>query len=280
MSIIVLCADDYAISPGVSSAIFELLEGGRLSATSCMTVSPWWEKTAETLEKLHDSCDIGLHLTLTNFKPLGNLSFCENNGNLPSFSRLLTLAFSDRLPRQEIKQEFIRQWRRFEQLTGKIPAFIDGHQHVQQLPVIQDVVIDLILELGKAPCLPYLRVAWDSPVRILKRGVNVTRALAFGLAGKKLVFLANKADIRTNQGFSGIYHFKGNYEKRFQRFIQQSVNGGMIMCHPGLVDQPLLDVDELTWQREEEYRFFASERFFDILASSGHKIGRLKDALD
>ncbi|HVT56350.1 MAG TPA: ChbG/HpnK family deacetylase, partial [Xanthobacteraceae bacterium] len=33
---IVLCADDYALSPGVSAGIRELLAAGRLNATSVM----------------------------------------------------------------------------------------------------------------------------------------------------------------------------------------------------------------------------------------------------
>ena len=35
-----LCADDYGISPGVNRAIRELIERGRLNATSVMMVTP------------------------------------------------------------------------------------------------------------------------------------------------------------------------------------------------------------------------------------------------
>ena len=42
---IVLCADDYGLSLGVSRGIRELLEMGRLSATSCMVVFPEFEFT-------------------------------------------------------------------------------------------------------------------------------------------------------------------------------------------------------------------------------------------
>ena len=37
---IVLCADDYGISPGVNAAIRELVARGRLNATSAMVVAP------------------------------------------------------------------------------------------------------------------------------------------------------------------------------------------------------------------------------------------------
>jgi len=35
-----LCADDYGISPGVNRGIRELIEHGRLNATSVMVVGP------------------------------------------------------------------------------------------------------------------------------------------------------------------------------------------------------------------------------------------------
>jgi chitin disaccharide deacetylase len=35
-----LCADDYGISPGVNRGIRELIERGRLNATSVMVVGP------------------------------------------------------------------------------------------------------------------------------------------------------------------------------------------------------------------------------------------------
>ena len=48
----VLCADDFALSPGVSRGIIDLIARGRLSATGCMTVSPFWPEHAEWLRPL------------------------------------------------------------------------------------------------------------------------------------------------------------------------------------------------------------------------------------
>ena len=39
-----LCADDYGISPGVNRAIRDLIERGRLNATSVMMVGPAIER--------------------------------------------------------------------------------------------------------------------------------------------------------------------------------------------------------------------------------------------
>src|ERR1700751_5525788 len=70
-----LCADDYGISPGVNRAIRDLLERGRLNATSVMMVGPAIGRgEADALKQsvsANPHCAVGLHATLTApFRPL------------------------------------------------------------------------------------------------------------------------------------------------------------------------------------------------------------------
>src|SRR5690606_28678950 len=62
---LVVCADDYALTPGVSRAIRELIAARRISATSVMTVCPYWTEEGPALAAVADEADVGLHLTLT-----------------------------------------------------------------------------------------------------------------------------------------------------------------------------------------------------------------------
>src|SRR4051795_5015120 len=63
-----LCADDYGISPGVNRAIRDLIERGRLNATSVMMVGPAIERSeVEALQasaKTSPRCAVGLHGTV------------------------------------------------------------------------------------------------------------------------------------------------------------------------------------------------------------------------
>ena len=60
-----LCADDYGLSPGVNRAIRDLIERGRLNATSAMVVGPAIGR--DEVNALNDAaansrrCAIGLH---------------------------------------------------------------------------------------------------------------------------------------------------------------------------------------------------------------------------
>ena len=46
-----------------------------------------------------------------------------------------------------------------------------------------------------------------------------------------------------------------------RRFLDGLPEGGLVMCHPGFVDETLISLDPLTTQRETEHAFLAGERF-------------------
>ena len=89
-----LCADDYGISPGVNRAIRDLIERGRLNATSVMVVTPAIGRdevaALQAAATRNARCAIGLHVTLTApFRPL-TMHFRPLDGGLfMPFAKLL-----------------------------------------------------------------------------------------------------------------------------------------------------------------------------------------------
>ena len=272
---IILCADDFAIAPGVSSAIISLIKAGRITATSCMSISPFWHEHALSLFYLRRMADIGLHFTLTGFKPLGSMPSLAPKGYLPSYKDLLLRSLTGRLDLDEIKQEMIRQLDSFEQEWGSLPDFLDGHLFVHHLPGIRDVLIDLYKSrlLGSGA---YVRVSSSSISVIFQRKVNILKTLSIGYFGWRLEKMVKDYGIPVNAGFSGIYDFSGRvpYRVLFERFLIGVKNRCQIMCHPGIVDDELSKVDTLTKQREAEYEFFRADEFFEILNRAGVYLGR------
>ena len=43
---------------------------------------------------------------------------------------------------------------------------------------------------------------------------------------------------------------------------------GLVMCHPGFVDETLIALDPLTDQREREHAYLASDEFPRLLAAN------------
>src|SRR5881397_1256536 len=105
-----LCADDYGLSPGVNRAIRDLIERGRLNATSVMVVGPaiGRDEVAALQAAVADSarCAIGLHATLTApFTPL-TLHFQPLDGGLfLSFPKLLRAGLLRMLDPEIIRAE-------------------------------------------------------------------------------------------------------------------------------------------------------------------------------
>lgn len=275
---IILCADDFALAPGVSRAIVELLDAGRLSAVSCMTTSPWWPEHAGWLAGARDRADIGLHLTLNDLAPLSRMPQLAPNGRLPKYGSLLRRAYCRRLPRQEIVEELLRQLDAFESVFRSPPAFLDGHLHVHQLPVVRDAVIE-VFRRRLAGTGTYLRNCSERLSILCQRRVSVARAWTINLPGIGLRRLAARHHIPTNQGFSGLYDFSGDvpYAQLFERFVVAARPGSIVVCHPGIVDAELRAQDSLTDQREVEYRYFLSPAFPAALAKAGVRLGRFHE---
>jgi predicted glycoside hydrolase/deacetylase ChbG (UPF0249 family) len=49
--------------------------------------------------------------------------------------------------------------------------------------------------------------------------------------------------------------------------------GGLVMCHPGFVDETLESLDPLTTQREHEHAFLGGDQFPQLLAANNVTLG-------
>jgi chitin disaccharide deacetylase len=275
---IVLCADDYALAPGVSRAILQLIAARRLSATSCMSASRFWPQHAAWLRPLAGRIDVGLHLTLTDLPPLTGTGPLAREGRLPSLRRLMRQALLGQLPAQALRRELDAQLDAFAAAWGGPPDFLDGHQHVHQLPGVWPVVLDLWRERLEGSG-SWLRVGVEPPARILRRRVAIVRALVIGALALPLRRAADRRGIPANRGFSGVNDFGTGipFSTLMERFVAGLSEGALVMCHPGFVDETLIASDPVTVRREQEYVYLAGDEFPRLLARRGLRLGRLAE---
>ena len=127
-----LCADDYGISPGVNRAIRDLIENGRLNATSAMVVGPAIGRddvnALKAAAEANPRCAIGLHVTLTApFRPL-TMHFRPIEGGLfLPHTKLLRRGLTGRFDSELIHTEVTVQLATFADLFGRPPDFVDDH---------------------------------------------------------------------------------------------------------------------------------------------------------
>ena len=149
---IVLCADDYGLSPGVSRAIRDLVARGRINATSAMVVAPSLDRSeAAALAVLKDAAprlQIGLHFTLTApFRPVSDAYPLAGRDTFMTLPATLGSALIARLDRARIADELRAQIAAFTGLFGFAPDYVDGHQHVQIFPQVRDAVLAVTREM-------------------------------------------------------------------------------------------------------------------------------------
>jgi chitin disaccharide deacetylase len=266
-----LCADDYGISTAVNVAVRDLVVRGRLNATSALVVAPsCYRSEAISLSALNSTAPrvaIGLHVALTApFRPSSNGFSQLREGAFMPLSATLIHALLRRFKNDALAAEVASQVKDFRRLFGRLPDFIDGHQHVHLLPQIRDAV---------------LRVAKDAAPNAWLRQCGRAAPIMASFADRKGLFLdvlsrsfrrrAAALGLRTNPAFAGTYAFaKGaDFRALFPRFLDRLPDGGVVMCHPGFVDAELARLDPLTTLREREYAFLAGDSFPALLAAHG-----------
>jgi len=250
---ITLCADDYSFTPEITSAIIELIDKNRLSAVSCMVNTASWHKDAERLKPYINKVDVGLHFTLTDVLPC-NTELLESwkNSSL-SHIKLILQAYTKKLNSKFIQSEIKEQIGRFQKALGILPHFIDGHQHIHQLPVIRDALLTVYQEMFTDRAC-YIRIPISEELNIKTLVIRMT-------GGRKLKNRLLKKNIPFNTSFSGVYNFANaeHYPTYFRQFLANIKSGGLIMCHPAL--QANSSLDSISQQRCHEYNYLNSDKF-------------------
>jgi predicted glycoside hydrolase/deacetylase ChbG (UPF0249 family) len=215
---IILCADDFGISEEVDRAILPLAAGGRLSAVSCMSLGPLWERDAPALKATGVSA--GLHVTLTQMAPLTQTSL------LPSEKTLFLKSWTRTLNRVATEKEVRAQFEKFIAVYGAPPAFIDGHQHVHVLPVVRDIVLSLRKE--------YAPAAWVRNVADLSGLTKDLNYWILAVMGGWCRATLNAQGIPFNKKMRGQFDFGhaggGDFGEKIKQWCGEEV---LIYCHPG-----------------------------------------------
>lgn len=255
----VLCADDFALTEGVSRSILALIGAGKLSAAGAMTNRPHWRNFATAFGALGERADLGLHLNLTCAAPLGTMPRLAPGGEFPALRNLARAAATSPTARREIAAEIARQLDAFEDRLGRPPDFIDGHQHVHVLPGVRRSLLDAVTRRYAAGRV-YLRDPADSVAAIRARGVAVGKALTIAALALGFRRAALRRGIPVNRGFSGVAPFDPgrDFAADLQRFLLRPGPAHLVMCHPGFIDDELVRLDPVIATRPIEHAALAA----------------------
>ena len=242
MKRLIINADDFGLSPGVSRGIALAAKTGVLTSTTIMGNMP---KLYDHL-KLLDGTQLGLgiHLVLSSGKPILAPdvvpSLVDAHG---CFRRDFRQAVKLASP-HEVKQEWQAQIEHILGLSVK-PTHIDSHHHVHMAPKLTRIAVDLAHRYG----IPAIRRLTTSDVA-REQGLRVA-AMVSGLVIPSTRIIA----------LSGLKYPErliALTEENLKRLPTMGEGTYEVFCHPGLVDEELCSKSSLLSEREDELRLLTT----------------------
>ncbi|MBV7484266.1 ChbG/HpnK family deacetylase [Bordetella sp. BOR01] len=261
---IVVCGDDFGMNAGIDAGMLRLARLGRLSAISCLTQGATFAAHAAGLKG--PDLDLGVHLNLT--EALGQ----SDQPAVMPLPALIGRAYAGRLDAAWLDDHLKRQFDAFETVMGRAPDYVDGYQHVHQLPGVLPRLVRL-LEHRYGRQAPWLRHTAPG----MQEGIPLresARARLVGALGAQAVARASRRDgWRTNRRLLGVYGLKGGargYATLLQHWLHNARDGDLLVCHPALPGAG----DSLACQRSAEFQVLARPELSEWMRLNGVQVAR------
>jgi predicted glycoside hydrolase/deacetylase ChbG (UPF0249 family) len=145
--LLIVNADDYGLTEGISRGILHAHREGIVTSTSAIALGPAYPKVAKWLAD-EDALGIGVHLAAVGEDPpllsaREIPSLVGRRGHLcETYGAFLARALTGRINPEELRLEFTAQLECVQELGVRL-THLDAHQHLQLWPSVCKVVIDL-----------------------------------------------------------------------------------------------------------------------------------------
>jgi predicted glycoside hydrolase/deacetylase ChbG (UPF0249 family) len=165
--------------------------------------------------------------------------------------------------------ELRAQFEAFAKAFGRAPDFVDGHQHVHLFPQVRHAALEAVAWIA-----PHAWARQCGSIRRLSQRLTDPKGLLIDYFSREFRARAAQHGVTTNPAFAGTYTYRldADFPRIFPQFLEGMPEGGLVMCHPGHVDDELMRLDPLTLLREKEYDYLAGDAFPADLAAAGVRL--------
>lgn len=271
--LLIVNADDYGLTLGVSRAIIDAHRNGVVTSTSLLALAPGFDKSASWLQDA-PGLGCGAHLAAVGEDP-PLLSAAEiptlvdKSGRLRlSWRQFLPLAAAGRIDEDDLRREFAAQ---LERILDERPVLdhIDTHQNLHLWPMVQDVV----LELGERHGI---------------RAIRVTRSTARSAVGRVVTRLATRLERESDRrhwaypeatvGLDEAGHLDlGTMVGALDRMRSSGARSAELATHPGEADDPDRSRYEWGYQWPDELSALCSDTVRTAIDELGFRLGTFAD---
>ncbi len=271
---LIVNADDYGRTPGVSRGIREAHRRGIVSSTTAMMNMAGVEEALRRAQ--HDCPDLGLgvHLVLTVGSPLRPAAQVPTLvGADAAFRRPPQLALAlSALDASEVAAEWRAQVERFVAIVGRAPDHLDSHHHVSYWsPLLFRAMLGLAREYRCAIRLPTGEDAQRADAGL--SGVSVQPLAVW--SGPLLQEFRPRCPDRLDTSFFGPSATREHLLDLLGQLIEGTTE---LMCHPGHADALLLAGSGYSREREFELAVLTSSEVLRSVRERGIELigfGRL-----
>lgn len=254
---IIINVDDLGLSEAVNDAVVALAQAKKITASSLMSLG---QIKPDQVDQLHQhKIDIGLHVDFTSvlFQKIHQANTFTRPNTL---KKLIFSAWTNWLDTHWVREIIEEQLDNFEKIVGRIPVFIDGHQHVHQFPQIRDQLFSVLQKR-----YPNEVIAIRSTRAI--SGQDIKAQVIYRLGGGRLdKMCAEHQQNPQNKVLAGAYDFRffARLPLYWERWLKQlPEEKGLVMCHPALMGEEWQD--EILQARQAEYAWLMSAKFDYLL---------------
>jgi len=283
---LIVNADDFGLSRGVSDAIASVHKDGILTSASIMANQPASKYAIELLREL-PNLGIGIHLNLCAGRP--TLPTCEvctlidQHGNFLSPQLLARKLWRFQVSGAEIEAEFRAQIRWLKD-RGVTPLHADSHLHIHLYPAALRPFARAV-QLEGIACIRAPRcTVWPSAgpaggphegslarrlsVQTYRNALQTTLFRTFVMPHSRVSFRSAQRRQRGSIGRCWIETFAHLPAGEFE-----------LTCHPGLRETGFSEMDRIAMQREEELRCLTRPAIREAVDRNGIELIRYSDLL-
>jgi hopanoid biosynthesis associated protein HpnK len=281
---LIVNADDFGLTAGVSRAILDAHREGIVTSTTLMANGAAFDM-AVAGSRQTPSLGVGIHLNLSEGVPVSPSlkipTLVDPRGRLHlTPSRLLKRILAQRVNLFEVELELRAQISRVLR-TGISPTHLDGHKHVHVLPGVSDIVIRLAWEFS----IPSVRCPLEEPPGFNNifgdGGSSRASVLKQYLVGRGVSAFARR--FRQKLAETGLQYPEHFYGLSCTGFLNtrgiREVLGRLrqgtseLMCHPGYTDADLTNTGtRLLVEREVETFALCSPLIKRLVKDSGIRL--------
>jgi hopanoid biosynthesis associated protein HpnK len=271
---LIVTADDYGLTRGVNAAIVLAHGEGIVTAASLMANGLAFE-SAVALARANPGLDVGLHLNLTEGRPVSDPADVPSLATSRGFryNHPVKLAFATvqgKLRVADLEREIRSQCERMLE-SGLRISHVDGHKHVHAIPAVRRLLEAVLPDYG-VKAVRQVSERMPGLWRLLFKNYR-----ACGQVFEQYLLAKTMAAVWRTSSFVSPDCFYGITQTGFLDFdafrnIVHDMKGGVseLMCHPGYADAELEQVPtRLRWQRERELELLTSGRVRDLISHSG-----------